>query len=382
MAILQALFFPPDEPGGVSSMIPNIMHRMQEDNWKMELFYLPKRLRRKGKEEVPFETFDPAPYQESPIIERYLQTIKDYVWWTRLRIHERYSLIHCHHPLVAIAMKHVFPYIPVILTIHSSFETELMLNDRITRTGLEYQFLTKVYREVEEKVEVITTVSQSFKRYLGQYVAKPDRIQVIYNGFDQTLFRPSDNKSNAVPQIVSLSRLVPAKGIDVLIRACAELKRRGKPFVLHIIGDGRARPDLNQLCQELNVQDEIIFYGYMLHPHELMSFFDIFALPSRAEAFGSVFAEACLAGLACVGTQVGGIAEQIVHGKTGLLVPVDDAFALSDAIQTLIDDPAYRKKLAEAGRQHALQRFSLDRVVKEYEEIYKDILEINSWGSI
>jgi glycosyltransferase involved in cell wall biosynthesis len=374
MKILQALFFPPEQPGGVSSMIPNVLNRMVRDHWDMDLFYLPKRVRNKGKEPVPFETIDMEKFGESRIIAKYIQTLQDYVWWIGLQVKQTYDLIHCHHPLVALAFKHCYPQIPVILTIHSSYETELILNEQITRSGPERQFLTAIYREVEKKVEVITTVSQSFKRYLSQFVRQPERIRVIYNGFDQTLFRPSEHR-NGVPQLVSLSRLVPAKGIDVLIRACAELKRRGKNFVLHVIGDGMAREELNRLCKELNVQDETIFYGYVLHPHEFMSFFDIFVLPSRAEAFGSVFAEAALSGLACVGTQVGGIAEQIIHGKTGLLVPVDDAIALSDALQKLIDDEAYRQKLANAGREYALKHFSLDRVVAEYGELYRSVLQ-------
>jgi L-malate glycosyltransferase len=379
MKVLQALFFPPEQPGGVSSMIPNVVNRMIEDHWNMNLFSLPKRVRKKGKDSYPFETFDVEPFLENPIVAKYLQTLKDYIWWIRLQVRDRYDLIHCHHPLVALAFKYTHPFIPVVLTIHSSYETELMLNGKIVRNGPEWRFLTNLYREVEEKVDVITTVSHSFKRYLGQYVTKPDRIRVIYNGYDETLFRPNDHKSNVVPQLVSLSRLVPAKGIDVLIRACAELKRRGETFVLHIIGDGSARQELTELSQQLQVQDETIFYGYMLHPHELMSFFDIFILPSRAEAFGSVFAEASLAGLACVGTNVGGIAEQIVDGKTGLLVPVDDAFALADALQKLINDVPYRKKLAAAGRQYALEHFSIERVVAEYGQLYQDILDVQAW---
>jgi glycosyltransferase involved in cell wall biosynthesis len=381
MKILQALFFPPEQPGGVSSMIPNVMRRMVEEQWNMSLFYLPKRVRNKGKEAVPFDTFDVTLFQDLPIVAKYLQVLRDYVWWIRMQVRESYDLIHCHHPLVALAFKYTHPFLPVILTIHSSYETELMLNGKIVRNGPEWTFLTNLYREVEEKVDIITTVSQSFKRYLGQYVAKPDRIRVIYNGYDQTLFRPNGRKHNAVPQLVSLSRLVPAKGIDVLLRACAELKRRKVPFMLHIIGDGIAHQELTELCQKLQLQEETIFYGYMLHPHELMSFFDIFVLPSRAEAFGSVFAEASLAGLACVGTQVGGIAEQIIDGKTGLLVPVDDPFALADALQRLIEDEAFRKQIAEEGRKFALQHFSLDRVVAEFGEMYKDILDVQAWES-
>lgn len=73
-------------------------------------------------------------------------------------------------------------------------------------------------------------------------------------------------------QLITVCRLVPAKGIDILLHACAELKRRGSPFVLHIIGDGPIREELELLAQELGLYDDIIFYGYMLHPEEFMPF--------------------------------------------------------------------------------------------------------------
>src|SRR5690606_12401080 len=132
-----------------------------------------------------------------------------------------------------------------------------------------------------------------------------------------------------------------AKGLDVLFQALSELKKRGKPFVLHLIGDGPMREELEKMAIELAIYDETIFYGYMLHPEELMPFFDIFVLPSRAEAFGNVFAEAALCWLALVGTNVGGIAEQIEDGVNGLLVPVDDVEALADALEKMVSDSEY-----------------------------------------
>lgn len=68
-------------------------------------------------------------------------------------------------------------------------------------------------------------------------------IKVIPNGFDEKRFKPIAHE-NAVPQFITVCRLVPAKGLDILLHACAELKRRGHPFVLHIIGDGPIREEL------------------------------------------------------------------------------------------------------------------------------------------
>ncbi|WP_145046076.1 MULTISPECIES: glycosyltransferase family 4 protein [Paenibacillus] len=369
MKLLQALFFPPEQPGGVSSMIPYMQERFTTPRWEMDLFSLPKRIRNKGREDIAFETFDWTLYQDSPIVQKYMQTYRDYLWWTKLRIQKPYDLIHAHHPIAGLAMKKVFPDTPLIQTIHSSYERELILNGRIEPDGLEHQFLVAIYRELEHQAERLLTVSDSFRRYLGAYVQQPDTIGIIPNGFDEKRFKPIAH-DNAIPQLVTVCRLVPAKGLDILFKACAELKDRGLDYVLHIIGDGPIRPDLEELAQRLGIYNETIFYGYTLHPEEFMPFFDIFVLPSRAEAFGSVFAEAALSCLALVGTDVGGIPEQIENGSNGLLVPSEDPSALAEALEKVMVDPAYRYELARSACEKAKTHYSLGRSVNELKKMY------------
>lgn len=375
MNILQALFFPPEQPGGVSSMVPYIQERFNKLGWEMELFSLPKRVRGKGQEEVSFETFDHTPYiGTSPIIDKYLQTYKDYVWWTKLRIKKQYDIIHAHHPIAAMVMKQVFPDTPLVMTLHSSYETELRLNGKIAPDGPEYRFLTSIYGELEKKTDRLITVSEKFRSYIAPYVREPEKIKVIQNGFDEKRFKPIPHE-NAVPQFITVCRLVPAKGIDILLKGCAELKKRGYPFMLHIIGDGPIRTELEQMAVELDLYDDIIFYGYMLHPEEFMPFFDIFVLPSRAEAFGSVFAEAALCWLALIGTDVGGISEQIEDGVNGLLVQPENPIALADAMEKMVSDPSYRYNLARSGWDKAKRDYSLQRVISQLKKVYLSLNE-------
>jgi glycosyltransferase involved in cell wall biosynthesis len=370
MNIMQALFFPPEQPGGVSSMVPYILDRFNKRGWNMELFSLPKRVRMKGTEEVEFTTFDWRQYAGNPVVDKYIQTYKDYVWWTKMRVRKSFDLIHAHHPIAALVMKQLFPDTPVIITIHSSYERELMLNGKIEPGGVEQQFLTRIYGELEERLEQLLTVSNSFKLYLSEYLQEPERVGVIANGFDEKRFRPVPHE-NQVTQLISVCRLVPAKGLDVLLTACSELKKKGHPFVLHLIGDGPIREELEQLAADLNIYEDTIFYGYMLHPEDFMPFFDVFVLPSRAEAFGSVFAEAALCGLALVGTQVGGIAEQIEHGQSGLLVPVDDPHALAAALEKVLIDPQYRYNLSRVAGEKAKNTYSLTRAIAQLRAVYR-----------
>lgn len=369
MDVLQALFFPPEQPGGVSSMIPYVQERFADLGWNMELFSIPKRVRRKGNDDIVFATFDWKEFQGNPVVDKYMQTMRDYEWWTKLRVKGTYHLIHAHHPISGLVMKRVFPDTPVLMTVHSSYEKELLLNGRIQPGGVEERFLTSLYRELEYQTDRLLTVSDSFKAYLSQYVSKPENLLVIRNGFDEKRFKPIAHE-NAVPQLITMCRLVPAKGLDILLRACAELKRRGLPFMLHIIGDGPMREQLEELAKEIDVYEDTVFYGYMLHPEEFMPFFDVFVLPSRAEAFGNVFAEAALCWLALIGSNVGGIGEQIEHGVNGLLVPVDDVGALADALEQVVVDPQFRYELSRAAYERAKSTYSLNRVIRQLRRLY------------
>ncbi|MFC3801002.1 glycosyltransferase family 4 protein [Cohnella sp. GCM10012308] len=372
MNILQALFFPPEQPGGVSSMVPYIGERFRKIGWDIELFSIPKRIRNKGQEPFEFDTFDWRLYAGNPVVDKYMQTLKDYVWWTKLRLKSGYDLIHAHHPVAALALRKIYPDTPLVMTVHSSFERELILNGRIAANGPEHRFLTSLYGELEAKTDKMLTVSQSFAGYMGAYMKSPALVGVIPNGYDERRFKPISH-DNEVAQIVTVCRLVPAKGIDLLIKACAELRKKDRKFVLHIIGDGPIRPELESLAQAEGIYDDTIFYGYMLHPEEMLPFFDIFVLPSRAEAFGSVFAEAALCLLSLIGTDVGGIAEQIEDGVNGLLVPGEDPKALADAIDKFILDPHYRYELARAAWNKAKKTYSLNRVIQELKKIYIDL---------
>lgn len=375
MNILQALFFPPEQPGGVSSMVPYIRERFRKIGWEMEMFSLPKRIRNKGHDDIEFSTFDWRQYAGNPVVDKYIQTYKDYIWWVKLRLGgQRYDLIHAHHPIAALAMKRIFADTPVLMTVHSSFEKELILNGRIAEGSPEHRFLTAVYGELEHKSDRLMTVSHSFARYIGQYLQHPERVQVIPNGYDEKRFKPIPHE-NQVAQLVTVCRLVPAKGLDILLKACAELRQRNRSFVLHIIGDGPIREELEGLAKQLGIYDDTIFYGYMLHPEELMPFFDVFVLPSRAEAFGSVFAEAALCLLALVGTDVGGISEQIEDGVNGLLVPSENPAALADALDTVINDPHFRYEMARAAWNKAKKTYSLNRVIGELKRIYTSFAE-------
>ncbi len=161
-----------------------------------------------------------------------------------------------------------------------------------------------------------------------------------------------------------VGRLAPAKGQHLLIDAVAELVAQGRDVHALVVGHPMdpAYPEaLRQRARERGVAARIHFRDFHPRPQELMAGLDCLVLASRAETFGLVLPEAMRAGTAVIGTDAGGVPEIIDPGRTGLLVPPEDAAALARALATLQDDPALRARLAAAGRQEADARFDRDR---------------------
>jgi glycosyltransferase involved in cell wall biosynthesis len=116
------------------------------------------------------------------------------------------------------------------------------------------------------------------------------------------------------------------------------------------------------------------FLGHREDVRDLLSVYDIFVLPSLSEGMPLALLEAMAAGVPAVATRVGGVSEVIENGKTGLLVPPGDSRALADGIATLLENPALATELGEAARQVAVSRFSLERMVRAYQDIYAELI--------
>lgn len=161
---------------------------------------------------------------------------------------------------------------------------------------------------------------------------------------------PADRAALGVPRdaflVLAMGRLHPNKGFDVLIEALAHLP----DVVIAIAGEGDERAALAALAARRGVTERVRFLGWRDDQGALLAACDLFACPSRHEPLGNVVLEAWSAARPVVAACSPGPAELIAHGTTGLLVPVEDARALADAIGALRDHPARARSLAEAGR--------------------------------
>jgi 2-deoxystreptamine N-acetyl-D-glucosaminyltransferase/2-deoxystreptamine glucosyltransferase len=165
--------------------------------------------------------------------------------------------------------------------------------------------------------------------------------------------------------------LVERKGLGELIRAFALLPRGH--FALEVVGDGPDREKLGRLATSLGVASEIRFTGSLDRKAvaERYRAADLFTLPSSAEAFGNVFAEALASGLPVVGSTVGGIPELVEHGVNGLLIDPGQPLALARAIQYLAQDPELRQLMSVRNRAKAEADLEWSQATTRYLAVYE-----------
>ena len=176
------------------------------------------------------------------------------------------------------------------------------------------------------------------------------------------------------PIALFVGRLVPYKGLDVLIRAMAEVPAR-----LVLVGDGPQRAQLEALAHETGVASKIVFAGEVSEA-DLVAWYhacDLFTLPSvtRAEAFGMVQVEAMACGKPVVSTNLPtGVPWVNRHGETGLVVEPGDVGGLAEALARLITDPGLVARLGDGGRRRVHQEFTAERMASRAVAVYAEVL--------
>lgn len=212
-------------------------------------------------------------------------------------------------------------------------------------------------------------------------------VTVVPPGVDIERFRPLDPEARAKARarfglpdgrvIVSLSRLVPRKGMDVLIEAAARLTPGRRDVVVAIGGAGRDRSRLDRLVSRAGAPVRMLGRVPDDDLAELYGCADVFAMLSRnrwggleQEGFGIVFLEAAACGVPQVAGDSGGAAEAVADGETGLVVGrPSDVGAVAEALAGLLDDPDRRRAMGAAARSRTVAEFGYDRVAGRLGEV-------------
>ncbi len=240
-------------------------------------------------------------------------------------------------------------------------------------------------------------LSGEIRRYLEQRIGvAPRDIAQICNGVDVTRFAPRQPGHVHRPGPVgtrfpeaglfvigTVGRLSPVKHqrllVEAFVRACAlvagESPDHAQRMRLVIAGDGPDRAALDAQVLASGVAGRIWMTGSRDDVPELMADLDLFVLPSLAEGISNTILEAMACGLPVVATRVGGNAELVDEGRTGTLVPSDDAEALAVALRDRVMDAARADAEGGAGRARVVAQFSLDAMVSRYAELYDALLD-------
>ena len=240
----------------------------------------------------------------------------------------------------------------------------------------------KVQRWVWGRVDQVLSVSSRLaERMAGDFGFPLNRIKVIRNGVDLERFRPRDRAAARaalglpVDRLVigTVGRLVPVKDQATLLDALALVRRQGVAFSAVVAGTGPLRDALEARARTLGLT-EVSFLGNRHDVEHVLAAFDVFVLSSESEGLSNTIQEAMASGLPVVATRVGGADELVDENRSGLLVPRRDPAALASAIGRLASDPRCRDAMGAAGRGRAETLFGLDRMIREYETMYLNLV--------
>tara|TARA_B100000085_G_scaffold8864_1_gene7775 strand:- start:814 stop:1710 length:897 start_codon:yes stop_codon:yes gene_type:complete len=203
------------------------------------------------------------------------------------------------------------------------------------------------------RADVVTANTEGVLEAL-QEMGDWQRLELLPNPLPAgVLHEDADPAHGAEPEILAVARLVPQKGLDLLLRAFAELdpSLRGG-WRVTLVGDGPERHRLQRLAADLAIGDSVVFEGFRSDPFTFTQRASIFALPSRFEGMPNALLEAMAAGLPAVVSDASpGPLEMVCDGLSGLVVPTENHLALAKALQQLIEDGHLRHRLGEAARE-------------------------------
>lgn len=231
----------------------------------------------------------------------------------------------------------------------------------------------------------INSISDSMKMWWVKTGAPPEKVVTIHYGIDTSAFYPIPDAHKAVSwdatlaNVLYIGRLSKEKGVDLLLKAWSNLGVAFPDALLHIVGDGPQRQELETLATQLGLQTRVIFYGWR-DKHTLPALYTASfccVMPSLSEPLGRVALESMACGTPVIGANVGGIPEIVKHQTTGLLFERGDVDGLTGQLRTLLDSPALRDAYGERALRYVQETQSWAAVCQRIkDEIYVPVVKV------
>ncbi len=293
------------------------------------------------------------------------------------RLRRRHAVLHAHHlylEAVAAAWFSLRAGLPAIAKVAGGGPNGDFA--RLKRTGLAMSL------PLLRRLRRVVAISAETEAELLSHGFEANRIARISNGVDTNRFAPAPDPEAAgqtmgfgSETVLFLGRLDALKGLDVALDAWARVAAKRPTAQFLLAGDGPARTALESQARELGLSKQVRFLGTRHDSERLLQACQIFVLPSRSEGLSNALLEAMATGLACVASRIGGNTDLVEHGVTGLLTPPGDAATLADMLCALLEEASLRNRLGTAARAAVIERYGMDRVVREYIDLYTTLTE-------
>jgi glycosyltransferase involved in cell wall biosynthesis len=238
-------------------------------------------------------------------------------------------------------------------------------------------------RSLQKSGDHFICVSDFIRRAALQKGYDPQKLTVHYIGTDVDLKKPQQLEQAQRKNIIHVARLTEKKGTVFLLRAMSKLRADFKSAHLLIVGEGDLRHALEQEVSALGIAAQVTFVGAkpFAETQELISQASMLILPSitasngDAEGLGVVTQEAAAYAVPVVVTDSGGIAEAVIDGKTGFVVPEKDIGALAERMARLLRQPEMARHMGLQARAHVEAHFDIKKQSAKLETIYDDVIE-------
>lgn len=254
-------------------------------------------------------------------------------------------------------------------------------------------YFRPIDRRLAEFVDFFVYVSTAIEEHYRAEVGVPAyKGQVIYDSLDIAAFGGGEGGGARVRDelgldaedqlITNVGRLVPWKGQDIFCQAMARVAASNPRVKALIVGahpPNRAGEEyfrsLQGIVEQLGLRGRVIFSGFRRDVPDILAASDIVVhSASMPEPFGRIIVEAMAAGRPVVATAAGGVLEILEHQKTGLLVPLESAERMADAIETLLRDPEHAARMGDAAQQDVATRFAPERFSRAIQQVYERAL--------
>lgn len=252
-----------------------------------------------------------------------------------------------------------------------------------------YHVRNAIEQKIMNKADAIVVICETSRiQILQHYLIDFEKLHVIYPGVDTEFFNPEKTDADTnlrlkKNSILTVSRIVPAKGLDRVVDAVALLKN-DLDFHLYMGGGSGdeeksqeeevTETKLRSLIEKHKLQDKVSFLGFVDHDTTLPAYYrksDIFVLGGRYEPFGLTPLEAMACGTVPIVSSVAGSREVIIDGLNGFIIDTHDRKALAECIRKILTDPKLKKKVADNALFTMREHFSWEKIVEKFIALYR-----------